>query len=235
MYMKKISIILIIFALLISCGKESKNLRVKGRIKGLQKGTVYLAKIQDTLLVKVDSTKLYNKETFLLQDNIKSPEMYFISLSGSQTIIPFFAEKGEIIIDADIDNLAKKTKIKGSKNQELLEKYNSYLTEFNNLRLDYLKDKFDAYKAKDSLSIAIAERNIDLVNKRQYRYTLNYCFTHANYDIAPYLTLTNLYDLSPKYLDTIINKMPDSIKNAKYGKKLIEYTKEVKQRLNSNL
>ncbi|HFS66876.1 MAG TPA: DUF4369 domain-containing protein, partial [Flavobacteriia bacterium] len=219
--MKKASIILILFLFTLSCGKENKNMRVSGRIKGLQKGTVYLAKIQDTLLIKVDSAKLFNKETFSLQDNIESSEMYFISLSGSKTIIPFFAEKGDITVDADIDNLSKKTKIKGSKNQKLLEEYQSYISEFNNLRLNYLKDKFDAYKAKDSLAIVIAERNIDLVDKRQYRYTLNYCFGNADYEISPYLTLTNLYDLSPKYMDTIIQKMPDSIKNSKYGKKLI--------------
>jgi hypothetical protein len=229
--MKRIFIIITVFFLTLSCGKEQKNMRVNGRIKGLQKGTVYLEKIKDTLLIKVDSAKLYNSETFSLQDNIESPEMYFISLSGSKTIIPFFAEKGTITIDADIDNLAKKTKIKGSKNQKLLEEYQTYISEFNNLRLEYLKNKFDAYKAKDSFGIKIAERNIDRVNKRQYRYTLNYCFTHANYDVAPYLTLTNLYDLSPKYMDTIIQKMPDSIKKSKYGKKLIEYAKEVKQRL----
>lgn len=216
----------------LSCSKEQKNMRVSGRIKGLQKGTVYLEKIKDTALIKVDSVTLFNKETFLLQDDIKSPEMYFISLSGTKNIIPFFAEKGDIIIDADIDNLAKKTKIKGSKNQELLEKYQEYITEFNNLRLNYLKAKFDAYKAKDSFLIKAAEKNIERVNKRQYRYTLNYCFNHANYEIAPYLTLTNLYDLSPKYMDTIINKMPDSIKQSKYGKKLIEYAKEVKQKIN---
>ena len=229
--MKNLSIIILSVFLLFSCGKEKKNMQVNGRIKGLQKGTVYLEKIKDTILVKVDSAKLYNEDTFLLQDNIESPEMYFISLSGSKTIIPFFAEKGKITIDADIDDLAKKTKIKGSKNQELLEKFQSYITEYNNLRLDYLKDKFDAYKNKDSLSLAIAKRNIERVDKRQYRYTLNYCFTHANYEIAPYLTLTNLYDLTPKYLDTIINKMPDSIKKSKYGKKLIEYAKEVKAKM----
>lgn len=229
--MKKLIIFLTVFIFTLSCEKEQKNMQVNGRIKGLQKGTVYLEKIKDTLLIKVDSVKLYNSENFSLQDKIESPEMYFISLSGSKTIIPFFAEKGIITIDADIDNLAKKTKIKGSKNQKLLEEYQTYITEFNNLRLNYLKDKFDAYKNKDTLSQHIAERNIERVNKRQYRYTLNYCFTHANYQIAPYLTLTNLYDLSPKYMDTIIQKMPDSIKKSKYGKKLIVYANEVKQRL----
>jgi hypothetical protein len=229
--MKKTIIILGFFLLLFSC-KEEKNMQVSGYIKGLQKGTLYLGKIKDTILVKVDSVKLFNKETFLLEDNIESPEMYFISLSGTKTIIPFFAEKGKITIEADIDNIAKKTKIKGSKNQELLEKFQSYIQEFNNLRLDYLKAKFDAYKAKDSFLIKAAERNIERVNKRQYRYTLNYCFKNADYEIAPYLTLTNLYDLSPKYLDTIIQKMPDSIKKSKYGKKLIEYTKEVKEKVN---
>ena len=231
-YMKNLSIILVALFLLFSCGEKQKNMRIKGRIKGLQKGKVYLEKIKDTALVKVDSVSMYGREDFFLQDNITSPEMYFISLSGTKTIIPFFAEKGEITIDADIDNISKKTKIKGSKNQQLLEEFQAYIQEFNNLRLDYLKDKFDAYKAGDSVKLKAAKKNIDRVNKRQYRYTLNYCFTHADHEVAPYLTLTNLYDLSPKYMDTIIHKMPDSIKKSKYGKKLIEYAKEVKEKLN---
>ncbi len=202
-------------------------MQVHGRIKGLQKGTVYLAKIKDTTLTKVDSVILYNKENFTLQDNIESPQMYFISLSGTKTIIPFFAEKGKITIEADIDNIGKKTKIKGSKNQELLENFQEYIQQFSNLRLDYLKDKFDAYKDGDTLMQQIAEKNIAIVDKRQYRYTLNFCFTHANHEVAPYLTLTNLYNLNTKYLDTIIHAMPDSIKNSKYGTQLIDYRNKI--------
>jgi hypothetical protein len=57
--MKKIIYSFIIISLLISCGNDKKGtMKVHGTINGLKKGTIYLQKYKDTLLVSVDSVKL---------------------------------------------------------------------------------------------------------------------------------------------------------------------------------
>ncbi len=226
---KKIFLIILLIFTFVSCTKDTKNLQVTGTIKGVQKATLYLEKIKDTMLVKVDSVTLYGTENFSLQDNIESPEMYFLSISKSDKILPFFAEKGNISIKTDLKTFSYKPEIKGSKNQEILDTYNDYIQKFNNKRLDLLKEKFDAIKNKQPEKVIEIEKKIKSIDKRQYYYTLNFCFKNANYSVAPYLTLSELYNLNTSYLDTIINAMPESVKKEKYGIKLINYVAKIKK------
>ena len=52
--MKKIISCIVLISLLISCGKtKNGSLIVKGDIDGLKKGTLYLQKFKDTVLVSV--------------------------------------------------------------------------------------------------------------------------------------------------------------------------------------
>lgn len=50
---------------------------VNGKIKEFQKGKVYLEKMIDTVLVKVDSVSLNASNEFSLSDNVDSPQLYF--------------------------------------------------------------------------------------------------------------------------------------------------------------
>ncbi len=227
--MKFRHILLLISILLIaSCTSKTGNMQINGKIKGLHKGTVYLEKIVDTLLVKVDSVVLEGNNTFVLSDNIDSPQIYFLSIAGTNKILQFFGEKGEISIKADLNTYGFKPIITGSKNQEYMDVYRATNTKFNNLKLDLIAKKFDAAKFKDSNQVAIIEKKINNILKRKYLYTANFAVNHADYEIAPYLALSKIYDANPKILDTIIKSMSPKIAKSLYGKKLIEYVNKNK-------
>ena len=70
--MKKILLIGLLL-LIIACSQEKElgNMIVQGKIKGVKKGTLYLKKMRDTLIVSVDSIRLFGKDSFTLSDNIK--------------------------------------------------------------------------------------------------------------------------------------------------------------------
>lgn len=201
---------------------------VTGHIKGLQKGKLYLQKVvKDTIFVNVDSIVLFGKDDFTLTTNVKSAEMYFLSLHNTDKSLQFFGEKGEINIETNLKTFNYKSKITGSKNQDLLNAYNESIQKFNNLRLDLIKEKFDAIKdKKDKTQIAEIEKKISNINKRKIRYTINFAFNNAKHEISPYLVLTELYNLKTSYLDTIVNSFSPKVRTSKYGKKLIEYFAE---------
>ena len=72
--MKKIIILLVVSIFISACSsKKEGNMLVQGQIKGLKKGTLYLQKMKDTLLVSVDSIHLLGKDTFVLTDNCGCP------------------------------------------------------------------------------------------------------------------------------------------------------------------
>lgn len=221
--MKKIITLLLIASFVYSCNSKSGNLIIKGKINNFQKGKVFLEKMHDTIIVKVDSVTLDGENSFVLSDNIDSPQIYYISISESDKYVPFFAEKGEITIISDMKTFGYKPLINGSKNQDLLDKYNDMNSKFTNLNLNLIKDRFDALKAKDSIKIIEIEKKIKNNEKRKYLYTINFAVNHAEYEVAPYLVLTQIPKANPKLLDTIQKAMSEKVRESLYGKQFIEF------------
>ena len=71
--MKRASIVILTLLLIISCGTKESDLIVKGQIKGLKKGTVYLQHFKDTTLVISDSIIVNGEQPFELHSSLESP------------------------------------------------------------------------------------------------------------------------------------------------------------------
>ena len=78
----------------------------------------------------------YNLLESILSDDIIGSEMYYLYLNKDDgdslnDRIPFFGEKGEIEINTRLSTFESSAKISGSKNQLILEEYNSMIRRFN--------------------------------------------------------------------------------------------------------
>ena len=60
-------------------------------------------------------------------------------------------------------------------------------------------------------------------------YAANFALTNADHEVAPYIALTDIYDINIKFLDTIQKSMTPAVANSKYGKKFNEYLAERKK------
>ena len=229
--MKKIIYSIVLVSLLISCGKEkSGSMVVNGNIDGLKKGTVYLQKFVDTVLVAVDSVEINGLSNFVLVDDLENPEMYFLTLDKKESEkIPFFGEKGTITINSKLEKLLFATKISGSKNQELLDEYKSMIQQFRGKELDFLKDKFEAQRDKDDSLLLKLEADEKNLIKRKYFYTTNFALLHKDKEVAPYIALTELYNANFKLLDTVNKSLTKEIKVSKYGLELEKFITEIRE------
>ena len=232
--MKKIISSFIIISLLISCGTDKKgNMTVNGTINGLKKGTVYLQKYKDTLLVSVDSVKLNGENNFTLVDNIESPEIYYVALDKSaDKKISFFGEKGVITINSKLDKFATSAKIVGSKNQTLLEEHEAMAKKFSGKQLDFIKEKFEAQKAGDTDLVSKLENDEKSLIKRKYYFSTNFAVNNGEFEVAPYIALTELYYANIKLLDTVNNSLSKKVKASKYGLELKEFIEGIKKNEN---
>lgn len=228
--MKKIFFIAFTVLFIFSCGKDNGNtMFVKGNIKGLKKGTIYLQKQIDSLVVSIDSVKVNGSQEFLLSDEVLSPEMYFLTLGNSNKKIPFFGEKDSISITSRLDKFVLKAKISGSKNQELLDEYYKIKGKFNNQNLDLIKKDFEAKKSGIQDSILLVEKQIKSLVRRKYLYSTNFAINNSNYEVAPYIALTELNNATIKLLDTINKSLSIDVKESKYGKQLDEFILKIKE------
>jgi hypothetical protein len=230
--MKKIITLLLVSFLMTACSsKKEGNMLVQGQIKGLKKGTLYLQKMKDSLLISVDSISLLGNDQFRLTDNVASSVLYYLTFDGNTTDkrILFFGEKGTITINDKVEQFGYHPEISGSKNQEILDRYNTVMRKFQNKRLEYIKQDFDAKKANDTKLIAQLENDYNKLIRRKVLFTTNFAISNADSEVAPYLALTEMYDASLKMLDTVNNSLSENIKKSDYGKRFQDYLNKIKE------
>ncbi|MFV0564201.1 MAG: DUF4369 domain-containing protein [Flavobacteriaceae bacterium] len=220
-----------LIATLVSCGKETADLTVKGNIKGLKKGTVYLKKLQDTAVITLDSFNINGSSGFELHSNMEAPEVLYLDLdknSAENDRIAFFANKGITEINTTLKNFVFDAQINGSEQQKTLENYKSMISKFNDQNLNLIKESLEARKEADSTKLDSIERIYNNLLKRRYLYTVNFALNNKDSEVAPYLALTEIYDANIKLLDTINNSLTERVKTSKYGKELQTYISTIK-------
>lgn len=228
--MKKFSFLFLAF-LIISCNEKQHDLIVKGHIKDLKKGTIYLKKVNDTVLVTVDSLVVNGNSQFELHSNIESPEIFFLYLdknSSEKDRITFFADKGITEINTSLKNFVYDAKINGSAQQKTLEEYQAIMSRMQNRNLELIKEHFEAQKDKDTAKIKALEKESDNSLKRKYLYTVNFALNNKDSEVAPYLALSEIYNARVHFLDTINNSLTPKVKNSKYGKELQLFIDKIK-------
>lgn len=230
--MKKILIAGISLITLIACNKneDGNNLHLTGNIEGFSQGKIYIQKIQDTAFVVLDSIEIKGDSKFESFIELEEPEMLFLTLDRGQTnsidnTLAFFAEKGKMNISSKLKEFYNAAKITGSKNQELFEEFNSFNSKFNDENL-ILTEKRIKNQITKNISTADSINNaFDILKIRKYRYTANFASTHGEYEIAPYLAVSEIADINIAYLDTIQKHLSSKVSKSKYGKMLDEHIK----------
>lgn len=219
--MKLYYILFLLF--IIGCVDESQKSTINLDVKGLKKGTLVLKKLSDSSFVKLDSFIVSSGDKINLSVLLDEPEMLFIDLKlneGSEIkTLNFFAEKSKIDIVTNLENFGYELVVKGSKNDSIYRNYISLNKKFNDQKLDLFKRSFEKSKSNDLDSLKIIEDLVVNINKRQFLHNANFAVRNSEFELSPYIALTDLYE-SKIILDTVYKSLSARIKNSKYAKKL---------------
>ncbi|MEP5253474.1 MAG: DUF4369 domain-containing protein [Winogradskyella arenosi] len=222
--LNKILSLTFIVALAFSCSQSpNTNFTLKGHIKGLKKGMVYLQKDGDSSIVNLDSVAISGQSEFSLHTDIEEPEILYLKLfknDKDEHYIPFFADKGVTEITTTLKNFNYDSKIKGSEQQNLLNEYTNVVSKYNSKNLDLIEASFIAQKTNDSVTADSLNRASDKLIKRKYAYTIQYALNHKDNEIAPYLALYETRNVNPIFIDSIYKSLSPEVKTSLYGKKL---------------
>ena len=228
---KIIFLLVAVFAAFSSCSDVPKDMLVNISVKGLKKGTLYLQKVEDSLIVNVDSISVNTEAPFSLEANIDSPELFYLFLDRKSTNpnddrILFFGEKGVISIETSLENYFLGAKITGSASHDVLSEYQAMKKQFQNKRLEMFKAYFDAEKINKTDTLAILTASSRSLEKTELLYTINYAISNADSEVAPYLAITEFPASATSFLDTLQNSLSPKVKTSKYGKMLEKYLSE---------
>ena len=234
--MQKIALSFVAALLFVACAekKSDKNLQITGYIKGFTKGKLYIQKIKDSSLVALDTITVNGDSHFTSEIDIQSPEMLYLFLdrgvsNSLDNNISFFAEKGVLNLETSLDFFTADVKITGSKNQELYDEYRKVISRYVDQDLELITKKVKAYQNKNTAEVSKIDEEQQGILKRKYLYTTNFAVNHADYEVAPYVALAEIYDINLKYLDTIQKSMTPKVSKSLYGKKLNELITERKK------
>lgn len=223
--MKRFTAILITLVLF-SCGNEEvKDFTLKGNIEDLKKGTVFLKRQQDSVFVTLDSLEINGNSSFEMHAKLEEPEILFLSLDKNgkeDDAVVFFADKGVTEINSTLKNFSYNAKVKGSKQQEVLNEYLLMMSKFNDKNLEIIKESLESQMAQDSTKTNQIKKDFDGLLKRKYLYTINFAVNHKDSEVAPYLAISEIPNTSVNFLNQIYEALDDNIKNSKYGTMLKE-------------
>lgn len=229
--MKKLALLLVILISITACSEKESNLIVSGEVKGLKKGTLYLQKIKDTVLVNVDSVVVDGDPKFTMETYLESPQIMYLYLEKVDNNryddrIDFFADEGQVNINTKLEKFETSAEVVGSVNQEKLMEYRKMISRFNDQNLELIKASFEAEKAQDEEKLMEIDKKYDKLLKRKYLYTVNFAINNKEHEIAPYLALSEVFDANIKYLDTIYASLAPNVQKSKYGEELKQFLKE---------
>ncbi len=234
--MKKSIVAIFTILLLASCNKEvsKTNLHLTGNIKGLKKGTLYVQRVVDNSLIAIDTINIDGDSKFETDIDLKSAEMLYLFLDRGVTNsmdnnILFFAESGTMNIETNLDSYISSAKISGSKNQEKYEEYQKINSRFRDENLDMIEQRFKALKNNNTKALDSLKIKQDNNIKRKYLFATNFAINNREYEISPYIALSEIYDINIKYLDTIQKSMSPKVAKSLYGKKLTEYVSKIRK------
>jgi len=232
--MKQITLLLVCSLMLINCTTPKENqMRLSGFVKGMKEGTLLLQKSENNTFKTIDSMVVKGDAHFNFTETIESPELYFLSLKIQNIdrevgAIAFFAEPGDITINTKVNNFLENAVITGSENQKKYTQYKTLIKRYTDKNKKLTQLLISAAKAKNMKAID----SIDTMQKRvlagSYLATVNYAINNKDYEIAPFLALSEIYNANTKYLDTIYNTLSPKIKASTYGVALKEFISQTK-------
>ncbi len=203
-------------------------MQVEVFVKDLKKGILYLERLQDSILVAVDSVQITQEKPIVLEADLNHPELFYVLLVRNKADdfdnrISFFGEAGNISIQTTLDGYVTKAEVIGSPTQDIFNSYIKVISQFNNEELDLLAAYLQAQINQNNDSLALIEKQSANLAKRKLLFTANFAVNNNTSVIAPYLALYNLTSGSKTLLDTIAASMSDDVRNSSYGKQLRDY------------
>ncbi|MFT7427701.1 MAG: hypothetical protein ACI9IZ_000174 [Nonlabens sp.] len=236
--MKKLLFLLIGLTFMSSCNdSNSNNFSVSGTVDGIKVGKIYLQRLQDSILIDVDSALFDGNSNYTLMTDLDQTEIMYLHLDvkdGTELNdrLLFFAEDTTMTINSSWDKFVKNAVISGSKNQDIYTVYKKNSDRLNKVYTDLAKrsmsltDETRTVAISDSINTAY-----DKYLRKKVLYAINYAQLHKEKEVSPYILVSEASEANPILLDSVYQKMPKKIQTTVYGKQLSELIKSYKSNL----
>jgi len=236
--MKKVLFLLIGLTFMSSCSNSnSNNFSVSGTIDGVKVGKIYLQRLQDSVLIDVDSALFNGNSDYSLRTDLDQTEIMYLHLDVNDGTefndrLLFFAEDTSMTINSSWNKFEKDAVITGSKNQDIYTVYKKNSDQLNKEYTELVKRSMSLTDQTRTLAITDSINTAyDKYLRKKVLYAINYAQLHKEKEVAAYILVSEASEANPTLLDSVYQKMPKKIQTTVYGKQLSELIKSYKSNL----
>ena len=209
----------VVLLMLASCKTETKY-TINGVVEGGENGTVYLVKYVDKVLDTLASASIVDRK-FKLEGKVDDIYHAFLTIAEKEGGVPFLLENTAFTATINLENL-KSSKIEGSENQELYNKFNAFTNAVAE-REEELTPEFVAATEANDMQRVDEIRNIfaafkEETGKREEE------LLEANMDspVAAYVVTSKMLYLDLNALTEINDKLGRNARNTSFGREIIK-------------
>lgn len=229
--MRKVLLMAAVASMMVACDKSGYT--ITGDVQGFADGTkVYLSKIGDNDLVKIDSTEIVGN-SFEFKGDATEVEYSFIQIEESKEQpafnIAMILENGEIKVAADKKDPTK-NKISGTKNNDDLAKFNEKASSISKEIQDFQTANMEKFQTASAANdTQTVERLMSEMETLQNK-LVNEANTFIDGNKDSYVSLLLLTQFGTQLTDeefkTKYNNLSQEVKQTKIGKEVSEKLKK---------
>ena len=203
-----------------ACSHKDTTPHIEGRIIGLKKGTVYLNRLDNDSLIKIDSFRVKGDGQFRFDLSKIDPQLLVITVKEiPEAYLAFFSDDTVVTITSLWNKFGLKNEISGGKNQRAWVNFNQIRRQMNDRKLDVLKAGLEARKDNDSVAWKRAMKQEVSLMKRFKLYAYQFAVKNADKNVGAYVAWREFKD-NRQVLDSIYKKLSPSVKKGPYGLKI---------------
>lgn len=227
--MKNFVLILLTLFIAASCTDNTpKNqFHVQGTTDTDVAGYAYLQKKLNGVHLTVDSCEINNK-AFSFTGTIDYPEVYYIKITETKSLIPFFLEAAEITTFINTNEIDL-SKIEGSLTQDEYEAYLDNLENFDHkIREAYTLFK-EARDIDDQDKMAYFDSLVDAHYNEKSAFIKQFTLDNGDKFITPYIVYRNTYQFELSDLNQVVENFIPELDSSVYTAQLKGYIKTLKR------
>ncbi len=200
---------------------DKKSYTIIGKTKGRTYGTFSLGKFTDGEFIPVFSKEIIDGE-FTITGKYENPEIYFFTLNNINMYGLLFIDAPVINLNINIeDAVITSFEIEGSPSWKLYQKYNDSLRYYHDRKNRIRKHYFLSAQADkiDSLRI-IGDSVLQLLDKKEKDYILNFVADHSNNIVGPFILNANAKRYHASRIDSVLNLFDENLHSTEHYIKL---------------
>lgn len=224
--MKKIAFLFLFGALLASCGSESNEYNVSGKIDGVTEGEAVLQKIESSGPVAVDSSAIVDGE-FSFSGKVEHPELYLVYVNDNQAPVALFLEPGDIAVSGNIEDL-QEARVEGSELNEKFEKFDDELP--SKERSQQLQEEFvQAREGNDDEKMQELAQEYQGIMESQQQYFHDFIFANTDNAVGAFMALNMANTLEPDEFEELISSFEENISGHPYIQEMKQMQETMQQ------